>query len=44
MELALFSENSLAFLLRWVHLMAGVTWIGLLYYFNFIQGDLMKQR
>ena len=43
MELALFSENSLAFLLRWLHLLAGVTWIGLLYYFNFIQGEYFKQ-
>jgi len=42
-ELALFSENSLAFLTRWVHLLAGVTWIGLLYYFNFIQGEYFKQ-
>jgi len=42
-ELALFSENSLAFLSRWVHLMAGVTWIGLLYYFNFIQGEYFKE-
>ena len=25
------------FLLRWVHFMAGITWIGVLYYFNFIQ-------
>jgi len=25
------------FLLRWFHFMAGITWIGLLYYFNFIQ-------
>ena len=25
------------FLLRWVHFLAGVTWIGLLYYFNFVQ-------
>jgi len=25
------------FLLRWIHLLAGVTWIGLLYYFNFVQ-------
>ncbi|MDH3213578.1 MAG: urate hydroxylase PuuD [Myxococcales bacterium] len=25
------------FLLRWVHFLAGVTWIGVLYYFNFIQ-------
>jgi len=22
---------------RWIHLLAGVTWIGLLYYFNFVQ-------
>ena len=42
MELALFSENALAFLLRWIHLLAGVTWIGLLYYFNFIQGEYFK--
>ena len=25
------------FLLRYVHFLAGVTWIGVLYYFNFIQ-------
>ena len=25
------------FLLRWIHFMAGITWIGLLYYFNFVQ-------
>lgn len=27
---------------RWVHLMAGVLWLGLLYYFNFVQADAMK--
>ena len=43
MELALFSENSLAFFTRWVHLLTGVTWIGLLYYFNFIQGEYFKE-
>lgn len=43
MELAIFSENSLGFLLRWVHLLAGVTWIGLLYYFNFVQGEYVKE-
>ena len=42
-ELALLSENSLAFLLRWVHLLAGVTWVGLLYYFNFVQGEYFKE-
>src|SRR5437762_9824705 len=25
------------FMLRWVHFLAGVTWIGILYYFNFVQ-------
>ena len=25
------------FMLRWVHFLAGITWIGLLYYFNFVQ-------
>jgi uncharacterized membrane protein len=25
------------FVLRWVHFLAGITWIGVLYYFNFIQ-------
>ena len=43
MELALFSDNSLAFLLRFAHLLAGVAWIGLLYYFNFIQGEYFKE-
>jgi uncharacterized membrane protein len=30
------------FLLRWGHLLFGITWIGLLYYFNFIQGGYFK--
>ncbi len=25
------------FVLRWIHFLAGITWIGVLYYFNFIQ-------
>ncbi len=25
------------FLFRWIHFLAGITWIGVLYYFNFIQ-------
>lgn len=28
----------LEFIARWGHVMFGVTWVGLLYYFNFIQG------
>ncbi|HEY7903408.1 MAG TPA: urate hydroxylase PuuD [Casimicrobiaceae bacterium] len=29
-------------LARWIHFMAGVMWIGLLYYFNFVQVAAMK--
>ncbi|MCU0669619.1 MAG: hypothetical protein MUF70_09745 [Myxococcota bacterium] len=25
------------FLMRWIHFLAGITWIGILYYFNFVQ-------
>jgi uncharacterized membrane protein len=35
--MALLSETGFMFLLRWIHFLAGVTWIGLLYYFNFVQ-------
>lgn len=31
------------FLFRWGHVLAGVAWIGLLYYFNFIQGEYFKE-
>lgn len=33
----LFSMEGWYFLLRWFHFLAGITWIGILYYFNFIQ-------
>ncbi|MCW8879849.1 MAG: urate hydroxylase PuuD [Kangiellaceae bacterium] len=29
-------------LARWSHLLFGVTWIGMLYYFNFVQGGYFK--
>jgi uncharacterized membrane protein len=31
------SGEGILFLLRWFHFLAGVMWIGLLYYFNFVQ-------
>jgi uncharacterized membrane protein len=31
------------FVLRWLHFLAGITWIGLLYYFNFVQGPFMAE-
>ncbi|NND44073.1 MAG: antitermination protein NusG [Xanthomonadales bacterium] len=42
MELSILNEAGVAFLLRWIHLLAGITWIGLLYYFNFVQGEYFK--
>jgi len=33
----------LNFLFRWLHVLFGITWVGLLYYFNFIQGGYFKQ-
>ena len=35
--MVLMSADGLLFLLRWIHFLAGITWIGLLYYFNFVQ-------
>ena len=32
-----FSSPELPFLFRWLHVMFGVMWIGLLWYFNFVQ-------
>jgi uncharacterized membrane protein len=33
----LFTLEGQLFLLRWIHFLSGITWIGILYYFNFIQ-------
>lgn len=33
----------LDFIVRWGHLVFGITWIGMLYYFNFIQGSYFKE-
>lgn len=30
-------------LLRWIHFLSGITWIGLLYYFNFVQVPAMAE-
>ncbi len=31
------------YLARWGHILSGITWIGLLYYFNFVQGEYFKE-
>ena len=35
--MALLTESGFLFLLRWIHFLSGITWIGLLYYLNFAQ-------
>ncbi|MBT3831412.1 MAG: antitermination protein NusG [Gammaproteobacteria bacterium] len=42
-DIALFTSVGLDYLFRWGHFMAGITWIGVLYYFNFIQGEYFKE-
>ncbi|MBS1255330.1 MAG: hypothetical protein MAG581_01130 [Deltaproteobacteria bacterium] len=39
----IFSIQAWDMLLRWIHFLAGITWIGLLYYFNFVQGEWFKE-
>lgn len=41
MEMDLFSYQGYVFIVRWSHFLAGITWIGILYYFNFIQGPFL---
>jgi uncharacterized membrane protein len=33
----------LDFVFRWAHVLFGITWIGMLYYFNFVQGEYFKE-
>jgi uncharacterized membrane protein len=35
-------ENLISYLFRWTHMFAGVIWIGILYYFNFVQTEFFK--
>ena len=37
------STGGLEFLFRWAHVLVGITWIGLLYYFNFVQVPAFAQ-
>ena len=41
--LELFTRDGGIFLSRYAHYLAGVTWIGLLYYFNFVQGSAFAE-
>jgi len=33
----------LEFIFRWAHVLFGITWIGMLYYFNFVQAEYFKE-
>jgi uncharacterized membrane protein len=35
--------EALALILRWFHFLAGITWVGLLYFFNLVNVPFMKQ-
>ena len=39
----LFGTDGVLYLLRWIHFLAGIIWIGLLYYFNFVQGPFFAE-
>lgn len=43
MDFALFTMDGVLFVLRWLHMLFGVAWIGLLYYFNFVQGSFFAE-
>ena len=37
------TSGGIEMLLRWGHFLAGITWIGMLYYFNFVQTEFFKE-
>lgn len=43
MTFSLFSAAGLEMIYRFIHYFAGVVWIGMLYYFNFVQGEWFKE-
>lgn len=43
MSFTLFSSSGSELIFRYIHYFAGVVWIGMLYYFNFVQGEWFKE-
>ncbi|AVQ13692.1 MULTISPECIES: urate hydroxylase PuuD [Leptospira] len=41
--IALFTNQGLYFIFKWIHFLAGVAWIGLLWYINFVQGSFFAE-
>jgi len=36
-------EQAILMVLRWIHLVAGITWVGLLYFFNLVNTPFLKE-
>ena len=36
-------DDAIGFIFRYFHVIAGITWIGMLYYFNFVQTEYFKE-
>ena len=36
-------QTNVTFLLRWAHLLGGVAWIGILYWFNLVNVSFQKE-
>jgi len=43
MDFALLTMDGFLFILRWIHFIFGIIWIGHLYYFNFTQGPFFNE-
>lgn len=43
MSLALLTNQGPDFLLAWIHLLSGITWVGILYYFNLVHVPFMAE-
>jgi uncharacterized membrane protein len=43
MTFSLFTPQGSELIFRYIHYFAGVVWIGMLYYFNFVQGEWFKE-
>src|SRR5579871_1050403 len=37
------ASTNFLMLLRWIHFLAGITWLGLLYFFNLVNGPFLKE-
>lgn len=37
------AQAAIDFIFRWAHVLFGITWIGMLYYFNFVQTEYFKE-